>query len=57
MFAVIAAVLFALAGIISGSGTHVSSAWFAPMTLVCFGLFFVALAGAVSAWPWPGVRR
>lgn len=57
MLAVIAAVLFALAGIISGSGTHVSSAWFSPMTLVCFGLFFVALSGAVGAWPWPGARR
>lgn len=52
MPAVLAAVLFALAGIISGSGTHVSSAWFAPVTLVCFGLFCLALSAAVGSWPW-----
>jgi hypothetical protein len=43
MLAVIACVLFAVAGILSGSGAHVSSPWFAPLTLVCFGLAFLAL--------------
>lgn len=53
MFAIVAVVLFALAGILSGSGTHPSSPWFAPLTLVCFGLAFLALHLCGSpAWPW-----
>lgn len=50
--AVIAVVLFAVAGILSGSGAHISSPWFSPITLVCFGLAFFALGATVGSWPW-----
>lgn len=45
MFAVIAAVLFGVAAILSGSGSH-TSAWLAPMTLLLFGLASLALHAA-----------
>jgi hypothetical protein len=43
MFAIIACVLFAIAGVLEGSGAHTNTAWLAPLTLVCFGLACLAL--------------
>ncbi len=42
MFAVLATVLFALAGILQGSGTH-TNAWLSPLALIAFGLACLAL--------------
>jgi hypothetical protein len=56
MFGFVAAVLFAVAFIISGAGVAVTSAWFAPLTLVCAGLACLALhvSGVGAGWT---VRR
>jgi len=43
MFGFIAAVLFAVAFILAGSGTTPGSAWFAPLTLTFAGLACLAL--------------
>jgi hypothetical protein len=56
MPAIVAVVLFAIAGILSGSGTHVNSDWFAPVTLSYFGAAFLALHFCIGA-PWPWARR
>jgi hypothetical protein len=52
MFGFVAAVLFAVAFIISGAAIAVTSAWFAPLTLVCAGLVCLALhvSGVGSGW-------
>jgi len=52
MFGFVAAVLFAVAFIISGAGVAVTSAWFAPLTLVCAGLACLALhvSGVGAGW-------
>ena len=42
MLAVVATILFALAGILQGSATH-TSAWLSPLTLIAFGLACLAL--------------
>ena len=42
MLAIIAVILFAVAGILEGSATH-TSAWLSPPALVCFGLACLAL--------------
>lgn len=47
--AVVACVLFAVAGILSGTGTRVNSDWFAPATLAYFGGAFLALH---FCWAW-----
>lgn len=51
MFALIAAVLFAVAFIINGSGGHPDT-WFSPFSLALAGLFCLALhlLGVGSAW-------
>jgi len=56
MFGFIAAVLFAVATILAGSGTTPHSAWLAPMTLAFAGLACLALhvSGIGAGWP---VRR
>lgn len=52
MFGFVAAVLFAVAFIISGAGVAVHSAWFAPPTLIAAGLACLALhvAGVGAGW-------
>jgi len=56
MFGFIAAVLFAVAFILAGSGTAPGSAWFAPLTLAFAGLACLALhvSGVGTGWT---VRR
>jgi hypothetical protein len=50
--AAVACVLFAVAAILSGTGTHINSDWFSPTTLAYFGGAFLALH---FCWGW--VRR
>jgi hypothetical protein len=42
MLAIIAAVLFFVAAVLSGVAAHTND-WTAPITLLCFGLGFLAL--------------
>jgi len=51
MFALIAAVLFAVAFIINGSGGH-PDVWFSPFSLALAGLFCIAvhLCGLGAGW-------
>jgi hypothetical protein len=43
MFAVVAAVLLAVATILQGTQAHINNAWFTPTTLALAGLTFLAL--------------
>lgn len=43
MFAIIAAILFALATILTGAQAHITSTWFQPGTLMLAGLTCLAL--------------
>lgn len=54
MLGIIAAVLFAVAFIVNGSGSH-TNMWFSPMSLMFAGLFCLALhlVGVGTSW----VRR
>jgi len=55
MFGLIAAILFAVAFIINGSGTS-TNAWFSPLSLALAGLFCLAvhLLGVGTGW---SIRR
>jgi hypothetical protein len=52
MFGFVAAVLFAVAFILIGSGTAPGSAWFAPPALIAAGLACLALhvSGVGAGW-------
>ena len=58
MFAIIAAVIFALALILDWTDANVSDA-FTPQTLLTAGLLCIALhlAGIGTSTSWPGRRR
>lgn len=43
MFGMLAVALFLAAAILTGTATHVSSAWFQPGTLMLFGLACLAI--------------
>lgn len=42
MLAIVAFILFVIAGILQGSGAH-TNAWFSPLALACYGLACLAL--------------
>ena len=40
-------VLFVIAGVLNGAGTHTNT-WFSPLTLVCAGLACIAISGRIK---------